>query len=233
MSKGKNSMNLKKVVLALNIIVLLGLAGTTVFLFMKNRDLNSTLSLSEDERKAIDNKEIIDKVSKVFNLPDEEATIVLVNDADVAIKENPGLAELFNDIKQGDYLLIFRKAKLGVQYRPSENKIVKSTPVNLPIAVELVGSEEDVSTAEKKLTTKFGAQIAITKTTNSGIKQSFVFDIDADQTDQVKQIADELGYDVGSTLPAGITPIAQTEIVIAVSGAGSSSSGAPALTQEP
>lgn len=199
---------MKKAVVILNVLVLIGLSLTTGYLFMKNRDLNEQLTLTYEEK----NKRLVDEINKVFDLPNENPVVVVVND----VEEFKKTYTTFENAESGDYLLFFRKARLNVLYRQDEKRVVKTANITLPIAVELVGSEEDIKAAEEKLA-KFGNQVAVTKTVNDSIKQSFVFDIDADQTDQTKQISAELGYDVGSTLPAGITTIAQTEIVIAVS----------------
>lgn len=210
---------MKKVVLILNIVVLLGLTGTTGYLFMKNRDLNDQLTLTSEEKNA----RLIDEINKVFDLPDEDPVVALVTDVE-KFKEQ---YSAFDNANPGDYLLFFRKARLNVLYRQSEKRVVKTANVTVPITVELVGSEEATSEAETKLA-KFGEQITVTKKIDDSIKQSFVFDVDNDQTDQAKQISEELGYDVGSTLPSTIIPGDQTEIIIAVSATGDPAPETPA-----
>lgn len=206
---------MKKAVIILNIVVLLGLAGATGYLFMKNRDLNDQLTLTTEEK----NKRLVDEINKVFDLPEEDPVVAIVTNPDEFKKEYAA----FDNASSGDYLLFFRKARLNVLYRQSEKRVVKTANVTVPITVELVGAEDAIAAAEAKLS-KFGNQITVTKKVDDTIKQSFVFDVDSDQVDQAKQLSEELGYDIGSTLPSTITPGEQTEIIIAVSNSGSESS---------
>lgn len=194
---------------------MLGLAGSTAYLFIENRDLNEQLALPEQERKDQQNQKLLAEIGEIFDLPDEEPTIVYVNDAEKAIEENPGLAEVFDELQKDDYILIFRKSRLAIHYRPTEKKIIKSTEVNLPIAVEVIGSEEAIASIDETLE-DFGNQIVVTRTTKDGVTQGFIFDVDGDQEAEVKSLADRLGLEIGTTLPAGISVDGQTEIVIVV-----------------
>lgn len=199
-----------------NVVVLLALAGSTGYLFFRNGDLNKELSLSVDERTAKQNQALVDKVSKLIDLPKEEPTIILVNDSDKAKEQNPGLSQIFEDLQKDDYILVYRKARQAINYRPSTNKIVKSSTITLPVSVELVGSQADIDAVATKLA-DFGTQISIIKTVKDGVTQSFIYDVENDQTDQTASIAKQIGYEVGTTLPSSISPTAQTEIVISVS----------------
>lgn len=199
----------KKVLLGVNVLVLLGLSGSTGYLFMKNRDLRDQANLTTEEK----NKRLVEEINKVYDLPDETPVVAIVTDPDEFKKQYAS----FSDAQSGDYLLFFRKARLNVLYRQSEKKVVKTANVNVPISVEIVGSQAAVDAAEKKMA-DFGNQVSIKKTILDGIVSNFVFDVDGDQKAEAESIAKQLGYELGATLPSSITPGAETEIIVAVSG---------------
>lgn len=215
MARGNTNMG-KKILIITNIVLLLGLSGATAYLFIENRDLSRELALPEQERKDLQNEKLLAEIGEIFDLPEgEDPTIVYVNDAEKAVEENPGLAEVFDDLQQGDYLLVYRKARTAIHYRPSEQKVIKSTTVNLPIAVEVFGSESAIASLDSKFE-QFGNQIVITRTQKDGITQGFIYDVDGDQKAETESLAEQLGLEIGTTLPAGIEPDGQTEIVVVV-----------------
>ena len=217
----------KRILMIANIIALVGLTGSTTFLFMKNRDLNEQVGLTSEEQ----NKRLVAEINEVYDLPDEDPVVAKVTDAEEFKKQYA----VFDNAQVGDYLLFFRKARLNVLYRQSDKKVVKTADVVVPITVELVGSEAAMAAAETSLK-EFGNQITVVKTKTDGITQSFVFDVDQDQKEEVDSIAKQLSYEVGTTLPAGFTPSDQTEIVVAVSSSGSASQPTttePTIEQQP
>lgn len=207
----------KKVLIVVNVLLLIGLAGTTAYLYMDNKDLKDQITLTSEEKNA----RLIEEINKVFDLPEEEPVVAVVTDPDEFKKQYSA----FDNAESGDYLLFYRKARLNVLYRSSEKRVVKTATVTVPITVELIGSEEAIATAEEKLSA-FGDQITIIKKVDNSVKQAFVFDVDNDQSEQLKSIGEQLGYEAGSTLPASIVPSDQTEIVVVVT----DSIGAPAPT---
>lgn len=194
--------------LIVNIVLILGLASSTVVLFMQNRDLKEQSTMTTEQK----NQRIIDEINKVFDLPEEEPVVAIVTDPEEFKKQYTA----FDNAQNGDYLLFYRKARLNVLYRQSEKRVVKTATVSVPITVELVGSKEATDAAETKLK-DFGEQITVVKTVKEGITQSFVFDVDDDQKDEVNSISKQLALEVGSTLPSTIEPGAQTEVIIAIS----------------
>jgi hypothetical protein len=197
----------KKVLLIANVLLLIGLAGATAFLFMENKDLNDQITLTTEEKNA----RLIEEINEVFDLPEEEPVVAVVTDPGEFKKQYSA----FDNAESGDYLLFYRKARLNVLYRSSEKRVVKTATVTVPISVELVGSEEAIAAAEEKLSA-FGDQITVIKKVDNTVKQAFVFDVDSDQAEQLKSIGELLGYEVGSTLPASIVPSEQTEIIVVV-----------------
>lgn len=216
----------KRLLLIANIVVLLGLAGATGYLFMNNKDLRNELSLSEQDRIKKKNETLLSDVGKLMSLPTEEPVIVLVNDPAKAEEENPGIKAIFDGLQKDDYILIFKKEKLGVQYRPSENKIIKSTAVNLPIVVEIIGTNADIAATEK-LMVQFGNQISVVKTVNDTITDSAVYDVDNNQANEIQSIDKILNYGVTNTLPNTISANEQVEIVILVAPSSTTTETAP------
>jgi len=230
MNRKSNGIN--KLVI-LNIVFVLLLIGASTYLYLENRNLNSELTMSETQRQKVKNDKYIEEIAKTLTLPDESPFFVInVIDPEKAKADNPELGILFGELKADDFILVYKKAKLGIQYRPSEKKIVKTNTVVLPIIVEILGSEQAMADLEKKLA-NFGNQITVIKTIKDGITQSFVFDVDSDQQAEADSIAKQLGLDTGSTLLSGITPSEQTEIVIAVTSTSTTPVSTEPITQEP
>lgn len=211
---------MKRALLILNIVALLGLGASTTYFFTKYQDEKEQNSLTTEQK----NERLVSEINKVFDLPEETPVVAVVTDPGEFKKQYT----TFDNAESGDYLLFFRKARLNVLYRQSEKRVVKTATVVVPIGVELVGSAEAIAKAEQTLA-EFGNQIQITKTVKEGVTQSFVFDLDDDQKEQAASIAKQLGIDVGTTLPSAITPADQIEIVVAVS---STTSSAPADTAQ-
>jgi len=199
----------KRIVTTLNILVILALGGAVGYLFLENRDLNDRINLTTEEQNA----RLVAEINEVFDLPDETPVVAVVSD----VEQFKSQYAAFDNAELGDYLLFFRKNRLNVLYRQDEKRVVKTADVVVPIAIELHGSQTAVDSAEDELA-QFGNQVTITKVVTDGITQSFVFDVDGDQSAESQSIADLLQVDVGSTLPSSITPSEQTEVVIAVSG---------------
>ncbi len=220
MAKGNNT-TMKKALIALNVLVILGLGGASAYLFLENKDLNDQLTLTTEEK----NRRLVEEINDVYDLPDEEPVVAVVTDPEQFKSEYP----VFENAESGDYLLFFRKARLNVLYRQDEKRVVKTADVAVPVSVEIIGSESALSEIEKKLA-DFGDQISVTKTVKDGVTQSFVLDLDEDQGAETKSISDLLGLDIGTTLTAGIEPNSQTEIVIVVAG---DKTSAPAAEAEP
>ncbi len=201
-----------------NVVALIGFAGTSVYFFTKYRNEKEQNGLTSEQK----NKKLVEEINKVYDLPEEEPVVAVVTDPEEFKKQYTA----FDNAVSGDYLLFFRKARLNVLYRQSEKKVVKTADVIVPITVEIIGSDSAMAKAEESLK-EFGTQITVVKTKTDGITQNFVFDVDSDQKAETDSIAKQLSYEVGTTLPAGFTAGAQTEIVVAVSGGSTENSTEP------
>jgi len=70
---------------------------------------------------------IIQKVSDLYLVPGgEEPTVAQIQD-----KEKLGNQEFFKSSQNGDYLLIYQKAKVAIVYREDANKLVTVGPVSI------------------------------------------------------------------------------------------------------
>lgn len=201
---------MNKKLLGFFIILIVALGGSSVYFYLQNQDLKEQINLSSEEK----NKQIIAEVNEVYDLPEEDAVVALVRDAEEFKKEYPSYDDV--EVLEGDYLLFFRKARLTVLYRQSEKKVVKTANVVVPITVEIIGSEKATAQIEQQLA-QFGQQISIVKTVQDGVTSSFIYDVDQDQAEDVASIAEQIGFETAQALASSFEPGAQTEIVIAVS----------------
>ena len=71
------------------------------------------------------NEALVAEVGSLFLLPNEEAEVATVTDVS-KLRETE---DFFDVAQNGDKLLVFKKAKKVVLYRPSEKKVVDSAPL--------------------------------------------------------------------------------------------------------
>lgn len=69
---------------------------------------------------------IIRKVSKLYLLPlDEQPTVAEIKDV-LSLNQQ----EFYKDAQNGDFVLVYNKAKVAILYRESIDKLVKVSPVS-------------------------------------------------------------------------------------------------------
>jgi lipopolysaccharide export LptBFGC system permease protein LptF len=123
-SKAKPKNNKKLIVSLIIVAILAALVTVLVVQRLEINRLNNPAAVAEQAKA--DATKLKDKVSKLMQLPDEEATIATVQDSD-KLKEQ----EFFKNAKNGDKVLIFTTDKKAVIYRESENKVINSGPIVL------------------------------------------------------------------------------------------------------
>lgn len=107
------------------LIVLIILAGVGVYYFLQYQ---KTQELLKDPTKVtmIENQALIDKVGKLYLLPNEEPRIATVSD-----KTQLAGQSFFINAENGDKVLIYSQAKKAILYRPSIDKIIQVSSVNI------------------------------------------------------------------------------------------------------
>jgi len=105
---------------ALVIVIIVALAATAGYFFWQYSDLKANPDAAAQETT----QRLVGKVSKLYAVPDETPTVAQINDKE-KLKEQP----FFQSTQNGDYLLIFTKAKLAVLFRENENKLINVGPI--------------------------------------------------------------------------------------------------------
>lgn len=97
-------------------------AISAAFFFKEYQDIKKDPSAANEATS----QRIIDKVAEIYLLPaDEKPTVAKIED-----KSKLGGQIFFNSAENGDYLLVYPKAKIALLYREQHNKLVNVGPVN-------------------------------------------------------------------------------------------------------
>lgn len=112
------------------VFLFLSFAGFGIFKYIQlEKELND-LKASPDKMQEVvqeDQKAILEKVSKLMVLPqDEVPTVATVTDITL-VRDQP----FFASAQNGDKVIIFTKAKKAILYRPSTNKIINFSSINI------------------------------------------------------------------------------------------------------
>lgn len=113
-SHGRN----KLAIVTIAVMVLLALIAGYFFWQYTKLKANPDAAAQETTQR------LVNKVEKLYQLPDEKPTVAQINDKD-KLKEQP----FFKSAQNGDYLLIFTNAKLAVLYREDDNKLINVGPI--------------------------------------------------------------------------------------------------------
>jgi hypothetical protein len=128
-SSSDSAVSAKKIVLGiLTTVILIAMAVGGYMLYqayLGQKERADRLSNPAEAAKE-ETKQLIEAVSKLTDLPDEEPTIATVRD----VNELEGQS-FFQNAQNGDKVLIFTKAKKAILYRPSTNKVIEIAPVTL------------------------------------------------------------------------------------------------------
>ena len=127
----------KKILFAVTVLVVLGLAASSGYFYKKHRDLSARFNdvngkyqeLLKDPQaaQAAEVRRYIDEVGKVYDLPkDEQPSVATVKDKE-QLKSQPFFAKAEN----GDITLIYSTAKLAILYRPSTKQLVNVSNVTI------------------------------------------------------------------------------------------------------
>lgn len=127
------------IVAAIVIVMALIAAGLIAVAVVQHREierLRSPEAVAEIARQ--ETSDLVNKVSALIQLPDEDPTIATVEDI-TKLKEQP----FFADAQNGDKVLIFSVASQAVIYRDSENRIINAGPIAITAEAETTEQPED------------------------------------------------------------------------------------------
>ncbi len=130
----------KKLILVL--VILLVLAGIGGYYFLQYQ---KTQKLLQDPTKAavLENQALMERIGKLIELPSEEPRIATVSDKTKLIGQS-----FFAKAENGDKVLIYTLSKKAILYRPSTNKIIEVSSVNIQ-----ADTKPQISPAEDKIST--------------------------------------------------------------------------------
>lgn len=195
------------------VVVILGIAAFYFYNQYQNIKKNPN-AVAQQETDAL-----VGQISKLIDLPkDETPTVATVLDKE-KLKDQP----FFNNAQNGDKILIYTKAKKAIVFRPKDNKLINVGPIAIDqkaqVQVGILNAGGDVGAAEKKLNEKFTGAVNIVGKADAknrnAIRKTLVVDVSGQGADAAKQIAAELGGDVGA-MPAGETAPSGATLVIFV-----------------
>lgn len=114
----------KILLLAVLILILAGLPSYYFYnQYQKAQALlqNPNLTVSQQEQ------DLVAKVGNLMVLPSNESPTI------ASVKDKTQLPDipLFANVQNGDQILIYQKAQKAIVYRPSINKIIEVSPINL------------------------------------------------------------------------------------------------------
>lgn len=116
-----------KVGVAIGLVIILALGVVVTLQFAQLQSLRDPAVASS--QLAADNQALIDEVGAIYLLPEEEATIATIDDAEKLSEQ-----AFFARAQDGDRMLIFAGAQLAILYRPSAGQIVNAGPLVLNAA---------------------------------------------------------------------------------------------------
>ena len=127
----------KKILIIVNVLLLIGLAGAAGYYFKQHNDLTAKYNdvngkyeeLIKDPQaaQAAEVRRYIEEVGKVYDLPEgEEPSVATVKDKE-QLKDQPFFSRAEND----DITLIYQNAKLAVLYRPSTKQLINVSSVTI------------------------------------------------------------------------------------------------------
>jgi hypothetical protein len=100
--------------------------SVSIFFFLQYQKSQALLKNPADAAK-VENKDIAKKIALLVDVPlNEEPTVAAVSDAD-KLREQP----FFAKAKNGDRVVFYASTKRAILYRPSTNKIIEMSPVNV------------------------------------------------------------------------------------------------------
>lgn len=218
-------MLLKKIVISLGVILLIGGSFTPAYYFYTKYQKTKSLLTNPTEAAKEETRSVTNQLGKLMELPNEEPTVATILDY-TKLKDQP----FFAKAKNGDKVIIYTKAMKAILFRPDTNKVIDFAPINIgtssaapvqPVKVALYNGTETAN-----LIQNFGKDLK-TNVTNIEIvslenakktdyEKTLVVDISGKKPELAKQLAGLIKGTV-SLLPAGeVKPTKQTDLLVIV-----------------
>jgi phage gp45-like len=212
--KPKSSVNIPMLIM---LVLFAASAGVNFYQYKKYKDYKVVASKTTEQK----NKEYIDKIGKVYQLPSGEEPVVLnVNKdpKDFTTDQEKAFSKTFKDLAKGDIVLLYEKAGLAIQYRESSNKVISTASLAIKSAtsVAIIAPTTTQESLASTVTAKLGADVKVgTKSTPSGqYTATTVVDLTGQKPDIAKRIAESINATVASVLPSAEKTPEGAEIVI-------------------
>lgn len=120
----------KKQMVLIGLLVLFIFVTAAVLLRPRPKKTSLLLPPKPSNSKS-EQQSIVEQVGALMELPKDAPTL-----ATVADKTKLSSEQFFSKAENGDKVLIYTKAKKAILYRPSQNKIIEVSLLNIPDAVE-------------------------------------------------------------------------------------------------
>lgn len=200
------------------LLVVGGAIGFGVVYYSKYKNLKDNPTSAVDET----NNKLLARLGKVMQLPaDEQPQIAAVTD-----KTKLGDDPFFANVQNGDYLIVYSKARKIIIYRDSENKIINQGPFSIntegKVKVALLNSgagASAVESAQKAINNALGTDLGVIDAANkaqrSDYPKTIVIDVTGGQRSaETQKIAEALKAEVQTSLPDGEPQPQDTEVVV-------------------
>ena len=233
---GTSYINKKSIIIGCVSLTALFIFGLGLYYFIQYRHaqnlLKNPLLASEMQQETI-----VKNVTKLTQVPQgEPPTIAKISDI-TKLNNQP----FFQNAKNGDFVLIYTKAKEAILYDPTTNKVLRVGPIlvpsptagipqaalgaqtsNLPVSVAIYNGTTTPGLAKKtegQLTKamKNVTVVAETNATKQDYPQTMVIDLKGNNTDAASHIASVLHGTVGS-LPSGEQKPGNADILVILGG---------------
>ncbi len=206
------------------IILIVLLIASLVFGGYYFREYNELKSQSTKTTEQL-NQELVDRASKVYELPQDETpeVAIVAKDPKEFTEEEKQSLGAFKNLEKGDAILLYKKAGRAIQYRDRTNKVIDAVSYTVVegVAIHIIGSEQLQNNTEATLKQAFSDKIRISgKSTPAGnYTSTTVADLSGQNTELAGQVAEALGGTVVSKLPSGEKAPEGAEIVVVMAGA--------------
>lgn len=196
----------KKIVLIVfNVLIILGLGFTSGFYYLRYNN-EKTKNLTTDQLIAKYEKEI----SKSYTLPTGDKASLLPIDTATAekFKKDETNKEFFKDSTDGDVVLIYANSKLGILYRPSTKKIIKTGPLAFKqqLTAAIIGAKTDrdavIAVLKKAFVSDITTASEFEAKTLLAAGNTVIVDLTGKNADLAARLATELKGKVGD-VPEG------------------------------